>query len=76
MIPHWQPPASARPVHGWGIVTGFGPGQRAELISVPAGSSLAIGSLTFSDSSPPDPAGAVTLQFETAAPASRASPVA
>ncbi|MBV8220683.1 MAG: hypothetical protein JO325_19645 [Solirubrobacterales bacterium] len=68
MATYWQAPAHARPVHGWGVVTNDPAGQHAELIEVAANSSLAVGSLTFSDSARYDPAAAVTLQFETAAP--------
>jgi hypothetical protein len=74
MTTHWQPPAHARPVHGWGTVTTDPARQYAELIEVAANSSLAVGSLTFSDSSSYDPATAVTLQFETAAPGQPGQP--
>jgi hypothetical protein len=38
----------------------------AEVIRIPAGETLAIGSLTFSDGTTPEPGKAVILQFETA----------
>lgn len=74
MATHWQAPAHAQPVHGWGIVTNDPAGQYTELIEVAANSSLAVGSLTFSDSAGYDPAAAVTLQFESAAPGQRGQP--
>jgi len=40
------------------------------MISVPAGKSLALTSLTLSDNSDPNPTSTVTLQLETAAPSS------
>ena len=40
------------------------------MISVPAGKSLALASLTLSDNSDPTPTSTVTVQLETAAPSS------
>ncbi|MBV8991128.1 MAG: hypothetical protein JO372_21440 [Solirubrobacterales bacterium] len=74
MATHWQAPAHAQPVHGRGVVTTDPAGQYAELIEVAANSSLAVGSLTFSDSTQYNPAAAVTLQFETAAPGHAGQP--
>ncbi len=75
MATHWQLPAHAQPVHGSGLVTADPGRQYAELIEVGANSSLAVGSLTFSegsltypDTSSSDPVPNITLQFETAAP--------
>ncbi len=50
------------------------PGQSAELTPVPVNQSLALGSLTFSDRSPSERAGAVVIQLETAAPGDRGEP--
>lgn len=70
----WPPPDGTTPVHGWGFVT-LDPAHRyGEVIQVPADRSLAVGSLTFSDRSPPDPNANVTLQFETAAPGQQGQP--
>ena len=46
----------------------------AEVIHVPADSGLALGSLTFSDASRPNPSWSVTLQLETAQPGSPGHP--
>jgi hypothetical protein len=65
----WPPPAGATPVHGWGLLRSPG-GQNQEMISVPAGKSFALTSLTLSDNSDPNPTSTVTIQLETAAPSS------
>jgi len=47
------PPPGATPVQGWGVAT-LDPARRdAEVIRIPAGETLALGSLTFSDATSP-----------------------
>jgi hypothetical protein len=60
------PPPDATPVHGWGVAT-LDPARRyGEVVRIPAGQTLALGSLTFSDATSPEPNKASILQFETA----------
>lgn len=70
----WRPTAAATPVQGWGVVT-LDPARRyAEVVTVLAHRSLALGSLTFSEAPLPDPNSIVTVQLETARPGHQGQP--
>jgi hypothetical protein len=68
------PPPGATPVQGWGVAT-LDPARRyAEVVRIAAGETLALGSLTFSDATSPEPNKAAILQLETAVAGNAGAP--